>query len=403
MPWSAQKRAMASGASRQSFTVNSFRGCRGPAGRATAHAGCAARSRPWPARRHAVSIVRALREQRCDRAVTRRRPGRDCRARADRCAARTAYAWGVQGVGRGIVPVCGKAGILSRALGPRGRLPGSDVKLRADVTSRSGAMHAGGGIWSNHETRSRRSRIDGPDLGQCNRNEDHRKMTDAMGNLMDLRPSFLKGRSSSGTTSRNVLQALWQAAGMPDEALAHVADRRRSRPAFVLRRRAGGANQWPPPGRRRSGICAAARQQVSVDMLHAAQECRSYFPHQRRHAGSPRPHHGRVSLRRWRLGAHPRQLPPPRRRAGPALPAGRGTPAPPSSGRWRAGPPSTSNRPPPTPAWWSPPCAASMNGIIIRRGRPPRSRCSRWKSARPIRVPAAWPGSRPLTDIRVLD
>ena len=76
-------------------------------------------------------------------------------------------------------------------------------------------MHAGGGIWSNHETRSRRSRIDGPDLGQCNRNEDHRKMTDAMGNLMDLRPSFLKGRSSSGTTSRNVLQALWQAAGMP--------------------------------------------------------------------------------------------------------------------------------------------------------------------------------------------
>ena len=106
-------------------------------------------------------------------------------------------------------------------------------------------------------------------------------MTDAMGNLMDLRPSFLKGRSSSGTTSRNVLQALWQAAGMPDEALAQVsltgAD-----PVLPSSFAVGQAAQTSMAA---AALAAAeiwhlrggARQQVSVDMLHAAQECRSYF------------------------------------------------------------------------------------------------------------------------------
>lgn len=256
-------------------------------------------------------------------------------------------------------------------------------------------MHAGGGIWSNHETRSRRSRIDGPDLGQCNRNDDHRKMTDAMGNLMDLRPSFLKGRSSSGSTSRNVLQALWQAAGMPDEALAQVsltgAD-----PVLPSSFVVGQAAQTSMAA---AALAAAeiwhlrggARQQVSVDMLHAAQECRSYFringvtldPFDpitgayrcgdggwvRIHANFPT-----TATARWPCWAARRE---------------KARPARPSSGRWRAGPPSISNRPPPTPAWWSPRCAASTNGIIIRKGRPsPRSRCSRWNaSARPIRVP----------------
>lgn len=106
-------------------------------------------------------------------------------------------------------------------------------------------------------------------------------MTDAMGNLMDLRPSFLKGRSSSGSTSRNVLQALWQAAGMPDEALAQVsltgAD-----PVLPSSFAVGQAAQTSMAA---AALAAAeiwhlrggARQQVSVDMLHAAQECRSYF------------------------------------------------------------------------------------------------------------------------------
>ena len=114
----------------------------------------------------------------------------------------------------------------------------------------------------------------------CNRNDDHRKMTDAMGNLMDLRPSFLKGRSS-GTTSRNVLQALWQAAGMPDEALAQVsltgAD-----PVLPSSFAVGQAAQTSMAA---AALAAAeiwhlrggASAQVSVDMLHAAQECRSYF------------------------------------------------------------------------------------------------------------------------------
>ena len=304
------------------------------------------------------------------------------------------------------MPVCGKAGILSRALRSarrRGCLA-ADVKLRADVTGRSGAMHAGGGIWSNHETRSRRSRIDGPDLGQCNRNDDHRKMTDAMGNLMDLRPSFLKGRSSSGTTSRNVLQALWQAAGMPDEALAQVsltgAD-----PVLPSSFAVGQAAQTSMAA---AALAAAeiwhlrggARQQVSVDMLHAAQECRSYF---RINGVTLDPFDPITGAYRCGDGGWVRihaNFPTTATARLPCWAARRAKarPARPSSGRWRAGPPSTSNRPPPTPAWWSPPCAASMNGIIIRKGRPlPRSRCSRWNaSARPIRVPAqVWSGSAP--------
>ena len=85
MPWSA-KRAMASGASRQSFTVNSFRGCPGPAGRATAHAG--AQPEVDLGRRVAMQFPLSGRceEQRCDRAVTRGggRAGLSCARRSVR-------------------------------------------------------------------------------------------------------------------------------------------------------------------------------------------------------------------------------------------------------------------------------------------------------------------------------
>ena len=229
-------------------------------------------------------------------------------------------------------------------------------------------------------------------------------MTDAMGNLMDLRPSFLKGRSSSGTTSRNVLQALWQAAGMPDEALAQVsltgAD-----PVLPSSFAVGQAAQTNMAA---AALAAAeiwhlrggARQQVSVDMLHAAQECRSYF---RINGVTLDPFDPITGAYRCGDGGWVRihaNFPTTATARLPCWAARRAKarPARPSSGRWRAGPPSTSNRPPPTPAWWSPPCAASMNGIIIRKGRPlPRSRCSRWNaSARPIRVPAqVWSGSAP--------
>ena len=220
---------------------------------------------------------------------------------------------------------------------------------------------------------------------------------------MDLRPSFLKGRSSSGTTSRNVLQALWQAAGMPDEALAQVsltgAD-----PVLPSSFAVGQAAQTSMAA---AALAAAeiwhlrggARQQVSVDMLHAAQECRSYF---RINGVTLDPFDPITGAYRCGDGGwvriHANFPTTATARALLAARRAKARPARPSSGRWRAGPPSTSNRPPPTPAWWSPPCAASMNGIIIRKGRPlPRSRCSRWNaSARPIRVLAqVWSGSAP--------
>ena len=183
--------------------------------------------------------------------------------------------------------------------------------------------------------------------------------------------------------------------GMPDEALAQVsltgAD-----PVLPSSFAVGQAAQTSMAA---AALAAAeiwhlrggARQQVSVDMLHAAQECRSYF---RINGVTLDPFDPITGAYRcgdggWvRIHANFPTTATARLPAG--LPAGRRRPARPSSGRWRAGPPSTSNRPPPTPAWWSPPCAASMNGIIIRKGRPlPRSRCSRWNaSARPIRVPA---------------
>ena len=237
------------------------------------------------------------------------------------------------GPGRRGVGSCRLAARLAfypaRSVRAPARLPGSRCKTTSRCDQPIG-RDARGGIWSNHETRSRRSRIDGPDLGQCNRNEDHRKMTDAMGNLMDLRPSFLKD-APPPAPSRNVLQALWQAAGMPDEALAHVsltgAD-----PVLPSSFAVGQAAQtsmapprWPPP---RSGICAAAR--AAGQRRHAARgRNAAATSHQRRHAGSPRPHHGRVSLRRWRLGAHPRQLPHHRDGALALLgcPPGEGTPA----------------------------------------------------------------------------
>ena len=39
---------------------------------------------------------------------------------------------------------------------------------------------------------------------------------------MDLRPSFLKGRTPAGTTSRDVLQKLWRSVDLPDESLERI-------------------------------------------------------------------------------------------------------------------------------------------------------------------------------------
>jgi len=102
-----------------------------------------------------------------------------------------------------------------------------------------------------------------------------------MGNLMDFRPSFLKGRTPAGKTSRDVLQKLWQSVDLPEESLEHVvltgAD-----PVVPSSFAVGTAAQASMAA---AALAAAevwhlrggARQQVSVDMLHAAQECRSHF------------------------------------------------------------------------------------------------------------------------------
>ena len=102
-----------------------------------------------------------------------------------------------------------------------------------------------------------------------------------MGNLMDFRPSFLKGRTPAGKTSRDVLQKLWHSVDLPAESLEHVvltgAD-----PVVPSSFAVGTAAQASMAA---AALAAAevwhlrggARQQVSVDMLHAAQECRSHF------------------------------------------------------------------------------------------------------------------------------
>lgn len=102
-----------------------------------------------------------------------------------------------------------------------------------------------------------------------------------MGNLMDLRPSFLKGRPRAAKAPQDVLQELWRSVDMPAESLSHVvltgAD-----PVLPSSFAVGTAAQTSMAA---AALAAAelwhlrggARQQVGVDMLHAAQECRSYF------------------------------------------------------------------------------------------------------------------------------
>jgi len=94
---------------------------------------------------------------------------------------------------------------------------------------------------------------------------------------MDIRPSFFRGRSGA----RQALQQIWRDAGLPAQALDHV-ELPGAEPALPSSFAVGTVAQ--------AGIAAAAlaaaeirhlrgrpRQRVSVDMRHAAQECRSYF------------------------------------------------------------------------------------------------------------------------------
>jgi len=102
-----------------------------------------------------------------------------------------------------------------------------------------------------------------------------------MGHLMDFRPSFLKGRTPASKTPRDVLQRLWRSFDLPDESLEHVV-LTGAEPVLPSSFAVGTAAQASIAA---AALAAAeiwqlrggARQQVAVDMLHAAQECRSHF------------------------------------------------------------------------------------------------------------------------------
>ncbi len=98
---------------------------------------------------------------------------------------------------------------------------------------------------------------------------------------MDLRPSFLKGRTPASKTSLEVLRQLWHSVDLPDESLEHVV-LAGAEPVLPSSFAVGTAAQASIAA---AALAAAelwhlrggARQQVGVDMLHAAQECRSHF------------------------------------------------------------------------------------------------------------------------------
>src|SRR5690606_25759420 len=103
-----------------------------------------------------------------------------------------------------------------------------------------------------------------------------------MGTLMDLRSPYTDGRDRQGSKSaRDALQSLWRGLNMPDEAMDNIA-LTGAEPVFPSSFAVGTAAQASMAA---AALAAAeiwhlrggARQRVSIDMLHAAQECRSYF------------------------------------------------------------------------------------------------------------------------------
>ncbi|MCD0502396.1 CoA transferase [Bordetella petrii] len=98
---------------------------------------------------------------------------------------------------------------------------------------------------------------------------------------MDRRPYYPEGQGNAPKTSRDALQGLWQGLDMPDEAMDYI-DLAGGEPVFP--------SSFPVGTAAQASMAAAAlaaaelwhlrggpRQRVGVDMLHAAQECRSYF------------------------------------------------------------------------------------------------------------------------------
>ncbi|MFU1913675.1 CoA transferase [Bordetella avium] len=105
-----------------------------------------------------------------------------------------------------------------------------------------------------------------------------------MGHLADLHRRFSRARanqSKGGAASIEALHDIWSEAGLPDVSLEHVA-LRGAEPVLPSSFAVGTAAQVSIAA---AGLAAAEiwhlrgrpRQQVAVDMLAAAQECRSHF------------------------------------------------------------------------------------------------------------------------------
>ncbi|GAB1579355.1 CoA transferase [Bordetella petrii] len=102
-----------------------------------------------------------------------------------------------------------------------------------------------------------------------------------MENLTDPRPAIPAGQPHDSKTARDALRSLWRSFDMPDESMDYV-DLSGAEPALPSSFAVGTAAQASMAA---AALAAAelwhlrggARQRVALDMLHAAQECRSYF------------------------------------------------------------------------------------------------------------------------------
>ncbi|OZI49693.1 CoA transferase [Bordetella genomosp. 4] len=102
-----------------------------------------------------------------------------------------------------------------------------------------------------------------------------------MGKPIDLRSPYANGPDRHSKTARDALQSLWRGLNMPDEAM-DVIELTGAEPVFPSSFAVGTAAQASMAA---AALAAAeiwhlrggTRQRVSVNMLHAAQECRSYF------------------------------------------------------------------------------------------------------------------------------
>jgi len=106
-------------------------------------------------------------------------------------------------------------------------------------------------------------------------------ITAAMGNLRDFRPRFFKKATYPDKLARDALARLWSLADLPEEALNYVT-LRGAEPVMPSSFAVGAAAQCSIAaaalGAAEIGHLRGGRpQHITVEMLHAAQECRNFY------------------------------------------------------------------------------------------------------------------------------